>query len=225
MSDHGPRTDRLRNGRHTVGNDYRVARGDELEQDKILHPATVRMCMDGLAAYAGALAYTPAVQQLVEETLTRRFEEDIGSDIFVPPNYGVYEEPEMAAFYGVDTSMISNIQTRKENYAEQQARLVRETVMEVEPELRGLAMQMEQYRLEDWARHGTTDENIYVHQNPDVTLFRNYTGGRAAIDLPIATSEKSNVVELYQGQPEYTFPQPHPGWEVDRLDGVWARLN
>ena len=183
------------------------------------------MCMDELAKKGGGdLAYTPEVQHRVMTILQRKFEEDLGGDIFALPNYAPYDDQQMANFYGIDTSKTENLQSRKETYDEQRARLVQETVAEFEPEMAGLATTMQQYRLEDWARHGVADENIYTHTNPDATLLRNYKGGWSSLDVPISTSEKSNVVDMYQATPEYTFPRRHPGWEVDRRGGLWNSL-
>ena len=198
MTDLGPRTDRFRRGRDNRSFTQRITRGDDLEQDKILSPETIRMCMDQLAAYSGDLAYTPEIEEKVMNVLTHRYEEDIGPDVFVPPNYAPYDDENLAAFYGIETSQVQNLQTRKENYSEQRDRLVKEVVREVEPELKGLWIQMEQFRMEDWARHGVADEDAYTHVNPDVTLFRNYKGSQwSTMDRPIATSEKTNILDLY----------------------------
>lgn len=210
--------------RDTQGIAYRWAAGDDLLHDKVLSPETIRMCMDALAQYAGDLAYSPEIEHKVQEVLQRRFEDDQGNDIFVPPNFAPYDDPELAAFYGIDTSKVDNLQTRKENYEEQRTRLVKETVREIEPELKGLAMQMEQFRLESWARHGIADESIFVHTDPNTTLFRNYGKGWASIDNPIATSDKTNTINMYEAEPDFPFPTPHPGWEVDRRGGVWNSL-
>jgi hypothetical protein len=224
MTDFGPRTDRFRKGRHNTSFTHRVTVGDELEQDKILSPETARMCMDQLAKVAGELAYTPEIQQIVMSALQMRYEEDIGNDVFVPPNYAPYDDPELATFYGIETNQVSNLQTRKENYDEQRNRLVREVVRQVEPEMKGLYMQMEQFRVEDAARHGVADEQIYTHVDPDITLFRNYSRGWSTMDRPIATSDKSNVINLYEAEPEFTHTLPHAGWETDRRDGFWNKL-
>lgn len=224
MSEFGARIDRFR-ARDTQGVPQRVARGDDLLQNKVLSPETFRMCMDALAQYAGDLAYTPEIEHKVQEVLQRRFADDQGNDIFVPPNFAPYDDPELAAFYGIDTSKVDNIQSRLENFEEQRTRLVKETVREIEPELKGLAAQMEQFRLESWARHGVADESIFVHSDPDTTLFRNYGKGWASIDNPVATSDKTNVINMYEAEPDFTFPTPHPGWDVDRRGGVWNSLN
>lgn len=219
------RTDMSRTSRDAVAIPYHWQRSDALLQDKILHPETVRECISALAEKGGALAYTPEMQQRIMEVLQQRFESDIGNDIFVPPNYAPYEDPQLAAFYGIDTSLTNNLQTRLETFEEQKDRLVQEVVREVEPEMPGLAQMMELYRREDWARHGVTDESLYVHSDPDITLFRNPDRGWCAIDRPISTSDKGNVINMYEGQPEYTFPRSHPGWDVDRKNGYWSSLS
>lgn len=220
--DNSAKSSRSRREINNVGLPYRVAQGDDLAQDTVLTPATVRMCMDGLAKFAPKLAYTPEIQQRCEEALERKFDEDMGGDAFVPPNYAVYDDPNLAAFYGVQVGLTSNLQTRKETFEEQRARLVQEVVREVEPELRGLWMNMEQFRREDWARHGVADEKIYTHVDPNQTLFRNYDNEWGPIDRPIATGDKFNIIDLFEAEPEFTFPQPHPGWEVDRPKGLWS---
>ena len=203
---------------------YRIARGDDVEQNTVLTPETLRMCMQGLAQYAGDLAYSPEIQQRIQEVLERRFEADMGNDVFSMPNYAPYDDRELAAFYGVNTSMTANMQTRKENYEEQRARLVNETVREIEPELMGLVQQMKHYENESWARHGIADEDIFVHANPDESLLRNPGGGWCALDNPISTSSKNNVIELYDAVSDHVFPEPHPAWDVDRRNGMWSSL-
>lgn len=207
--------------RSRVGNDarsllYNVSRGDAIAQDTVLHPVTIRIILDKLAAYGGDLAYSPAIQASVNNVLKRRYETNEGNDLFCPPNYAVYEDPEVAAFHGVDVSMVDNIQTRKETHLEIRDRLIEEVVREVEPELAGLAQMMNHYENESWARHGVADEKLFVHADPNRTLFRNPGGGWCAVDNPVATSDKGNVINMFEGQPEYTFPTPHPGWEIDR---------
>ena len=203
---------------------YRIARGDDVEQNTMTSPETMIMCMRGLSKYSGDLAYSPEIQQRIQEVLERRFEADMGNDIFSPPNYATYDDPELAAFYGANTSYTGNMQTRKENFEEQRARLVNETVREIEPELSGLVQQMQHYAREDWARHGIADEEIYVHTDPDTTLLRNPGKGWCSLDNPVSTSSKANVIELYEAVPDFTFPMPHSGWDTDRRDGMWSSL-
>lgn len=216
---------RYRTDRDSHRNAYHWQRSDATIQDSILHPDTIREIMTELSKVAGDLAYTPEMQARIMTVLQQRFNSNIGNDVFVVPNYAVYDDPEIAAFYGVDTSQTNNIQTRKETFDEQKARLIKETARELEVEIPGLAQMMEHYRREDWARHGISDEAPYIHSDPDVTLFRNPGGGWCSMDVPIATSEKSNVLDMYEGQPEFTFPTPHPGWEVDVKGGYWDSLS
>lgn len=204
---------------------YHWQRSDALIQDKVLHPETVREALAELAKVGGDLAYTPEMQARVMTVLERRFETNMGNDVFVPPNYAVYDDPSLAAFYGVDTSQTANLQTRKETFEEIKNRLIRETVRELEVELPGLAQMMEHYRREDWARYGVAEEAPFMHSDPDTTLFRNPDGGWCTIDRPISTSEKGNVIDMYEGQPEFVFPRAHPGWETDRRGGYWSSLN
>jgi hypothetical protein len=216
---------RTRTSRDAALIPYHWERGDALIQDKVLHPETVREVMATLAPVGGNLVYTPEMQARIMTVLQRRFETDIGNDIFVPPNYAPYEDPQLAAFYGIDTSETNNIQTREETFEEQKKRLVKETARELETELPGLAEMMEHYREEDWARHGIADETIYMHSDPDITLFRNPGRGWCTIDRPVATSQKRNVIDMTEGQPEFVFPRTHPAWEVDRKYGYWDSLS
>lgn len=218
------RVDRLRT-RDAAGRTYRATVGDELFEDYFYAPETVRKCQDALARVSGNLAYTPAIEEKILQVLERRVNTDIGNDVFVPPHYGPYEEPEMAAFYGIDTTMTDNLQTRKETHREQRDRIVAETIREVEIEMTGLAQQMELFRREDWPRHGVYDERPYFHADPDITLLRNPERGWSTLDRPVATSDKTNVIDLYEAQPEFVFPTPHPAWEVDRAGGFYYRLS
>jgi hypothetical protein len=140
-----------RRARDLDGTAYRWAHGDAFEHEVVLTPGTVRECLDELArGGAGQLAYTPEVQHQVADALERRFETDMGNDLFSPPHFAPYEDPALAAV--------------------------------------------------------------------------NRGGGWAAVDRPAATSEKSNVINLYEAVPDYVFPQPHPGWDVDRPGGFWSSL-
>jgi hypothetical protein len=220
----GP-ADRYRTSRDAAEIPYLVTRGDDLIQNKILTPDTVREIMDRLAYVGGDLAYTPEMQAKIMEVLTMRYETNMGNDLFMLPNYAPYEDPEIAAFYGVDTTQTNNIQTRKETFQEQKDRIINETVREVEVEFSGLQQMMEHFRREDWARHGVADESPYIHSDPDITLLRNPSRGWCPLDLPISTSDHSNVIDLTEGEPEFTFPTPHPGWDVDRPHGFWNSLS
>ena len=216
---------KFRTSRDSQAIPYHWQRSDALLQDKILHPDTIRQCMALLSKKGGDLAYTPEMQARIGTVLQQRYESDIGNDIFVPPNYAPYEDPALAAFYGIDTTETSNLQTRKETFEEQKNRLVEEVCRQLEVELPGLAQMMDHYQREGWARHGVADEAPFIHSDPDITLFRNPDRGWSAMDIGISTSNKSNVIDLYEGQPEYTFPTPHPGWEIDVPGGYWNSLS
>jgi hypothetical protein len=220
-----PKTNTIRTSRDASVIPYKVTRGDDLLQNKILTPDTVRECLNKLAVIGGDLAYTPEMQAITMKVLEQRFETNMGNDLFIPPNYAPYEDPQLASFYGVDTTQTENIQSRKETFQEQKDRLINETVREVEVEFSGLQQMMEHYRREDWARHGVADEAPFIHADPDVTLFRNPSRGWCSMDIPISTSDHSNIIDLTEGMPEYTFPQPHPGWAVDRPGGFWNGLS
>lgn len=219
------RTDRTRTSRDARSIVLDWQRGDALLQDKVLHPDTIREAMARLAQTGGALAYTPEFQARISTVLEQRFNSDIGNDVFVAPNYAPYEDPELAAFYGIKTLGDGNMQTRKETFQEQKERLITETVREVEVELPGMAQMMERYRREGWARHGVADEAPFIHSDPDVTLFRNEMGGWATVDIPISTSDKSNVIDMFEGEPEFVFPRVHPAWETDAADGYYDSLS
>lgn len=219
------RTDRSRRSDDSREIVYRTARGDDLLQDKVFSNDTIQMVLQRLERVGGELAYSPEIVQRVSTELQQRYETNIGNDLFMPPNYAVYDDPNLAAFYGVDTTQINNLQTRKETFEETRNRLVEEVARQIEVELPGLQMMMNHYERENWARHGISDETPFVHQDPDITLFRNPERAWASIDTPIATNDKGTVLNLYEGQPEYTFPQPHPGWTVDKKRGFWSDLN
>lgn len=195
---------------------YHVARGDKLLQDEVTKPETIRRVLDLLALKGGELAYTPEMLHRAETVLMRRYETHDGGDNFQMPNYGIYEDPEMAAFYGCDTSEVANIRTRKETFEEVIDTIVKDTARELETEMAGLSEMMQHYRNEEWARYGVAAEQPYSHVDPDVTLFRNPSHGWSTMDRPAATSQKSNVIDLYEAQAEYVFATPHEGWEVDR---------
>lgn len=196
--------------------------GDERIQDKILSPETIRMVLDGLAQYAGDLAYTPEMEARAGEMLEQKFETDIGNDAFYAPNYAPYVDPNMAAFYGIKG--MGDVPSRKETFQEQQERLVKECVRALEPELAGLARMHQHFANESWARHGIANEALFVHDDPDVTLFRNPEKKWSSIDIAVSTSDKSNVVNLYESVPDYVFPVQHPAWMVDKPNGYWSQL-
>jgi hypothetical protein len=203
---------------------YRTVRGDDLLQDKIFAPETIRRGLDIMAAMGvGELAYSPVMLHEFEVILARRFGDDDGGNTFEMPNYGVYEDPSMADFYGVDTSLI-NFRTEKETQEDAVERLLQESAKEAATQSVGLAQMMNLYATEEWARHGISDETPYVHSNADLTLFRNPTHEWATIDRPISTNDKHNIIEFY-GNPdeplvggnvlEHVHPTPHPAFLVD----------
>lgn len=205
---------------------YHVARGDELLQDRITDPATIRRGLDMLSRYGGNLAYSPEMVARFQEVFMRRFETDEGSEIYEMPNgYAVYEDPHLAAFHGADTSDRASLRTQKETFDEAVDRLLEETVRELAPEFAGLAQNLNDFENEQWARHGVSDEAPFVHYAPDSTIFRNPTGGWCPIDVAVSTSEKSNVINMYEGATDYVFPLVHPAWEVDREGGFYSNLS
>jgi len=204
---------------------YHVVRGDELLQDRITDPMTIRRGLDMLAQTGGDLAYTPEMLARFQTVFMRRFETNQGRETFDMPNgYAVYEDPEIAAFYGVNTSDQESIRTRKETFDEIVNRLLIETVHEIETEMAGLSQMMGHYNNEEWARYGVYAEAPYSHVDPDATLFRNPERGWGTMDIAAATSEKTNVVDLYEVSPDYVYPTPHPGWEVDRRGAFYDDL-
>jgi hypothetical protein len=203
---------------------YHVARGDKLLQNEVFKPETIRKGLELLSKYGGDLAYTPEMVHRFEEVLERRYNTNDGWDNFGMPNgFGVYENPDMASFYGANTSDTSKILTKEETFQETVDRLVKDTVREINTEMAGLSQQMNHYYNESWARYGIVPEVPFSHEDPDVTLFRNPSHGWSSISIPASTSEKSNVIDMYQGVPEYTFPTPHPGFEVDRRGAFYDR--
>lgn len=205
---------------------YHVARGDELLQNRITDPSTIRRGLDMLSQYGGDLAYTPEMLARFQTVFMRRFETNQGRETFDMPNgYAVYEDPEMAAFYGVNTSDTASIRDRKETFDEIVDRLLVESVNELESEMAGLAQMMQHYNNEEWARYGVASEAPYSHVDPDVTLFRNPDHGWSTMAIAAATSEKSNVMDLYEVSPDNVFPTPHPGWEVDRRGHFYNGLD
>ena len=203
---------------------YHVARGDKLLQNRAFSQETQRRGLEMLSKYGEELAYTPEMVHRFQEVFERRYNNDKGWDNFEMPNgYGVYEEPEMAAFYGANTADTSNILTTKETFEETIDRILHDTVREINTEMAPLAQQMDHYYNEAWGRYGIVPEVPYCHKDPDVTLFRNPSHGWCTINLPAATSDKSNVIDMYEGVPQYTFPTPHPGFEVDRRGAFYDR--
>lgn len=202
---------------------YHVARGDELLQDKVFSHETIKKGLDILATDhgAGKLAYTPEMSERFQTVLQRRYATNDGWDQFQMPNYAPYVDQSVAAFYGCDTSMKENIMARKETFDEVVERLIADTAREISDELPGLAQMMDHYYNEEYARYGVAEEKPYSHIDPDKTLFRNPGGGWSTIDRAVATSDRSNVIDMYGAVPDYTFATPHEGWLVDRRGRFW----
>ena len=210
-------------------NAYRVARGDELLQDRVVAPATIRRGLGILAEYGrdagfGDLAYSPEMAHRFEEVLMRRYETTDGPEIFQMPHTAPYDDASVARFYGCATGDTSMVRTRRETFDEAVERMLQETARELAPEMFALRTNMHWYETEEWARYGPHDPVPYVHADPDATLLRNPQGGWGTLDLPAATSQRSNVIDYTEGVPGFTFATPHEGWLVDRPGGFWDSL-
>jgi hypothetical protein len=210
-------------------NVYRIARGDELLQDRVFAPDAIRRGLGYLAEYGveggfAELAYSPEMAHRFEEILQRRYETTDGPEIFEMPNTAPYDDAAVARFYGCDTADTGMIRSRRETFDEATTRLLRETARELAPEMLALQTNMATFEVESWARYGPYDPIPLVHADPDVTLLRNPGGGWGSIDLPQATSQKTNVIEYTDGVPHYTFAAAHEGWLVDRENGFWDTL-
>lgn len=208
---------------------YRIARGDELLQDRVFAPASIRRGLGYLAEYGqeggfADLAYSPEMAHRFEEVLQRRYETTDGPEIFEMPNTAPYDDASIARFYGCETGDAGMVRSRRETFDEATERLLRETARELAPEMLALKTNMHWFDRESWARYGPYDPVPLVHAAPDETLLRNPGGGWATIDLPAATSQKTNVVDYTDGLPQYTFATPHEGWLVDRDGGFWDGL-
>lgn len=202
---------------------YHVARGDALLQDKVFSHETVKRGLDILSSKygGGKLAYTPEMSERFQTVLQRRYATNDGWDQFQMPNYAPYVDPELASFYGCETSQKENIMVRKETFDEITERLIEDTAREISDELPGLQQMMDWYYNEEWARYGVAEEVPYAHKDPDSTLFRNPSRGWSTMDRPAATSDRSNVIDMYDAVPDYTFATPHEGWLVDRRGRYW----
>jgi hypothetical protein len=207
---------------------YHVARGDALLQDLVNDPNTIRKGLRILEVEygAGALAYTPDVLHKFEEVLQRRYDTDDGRYNFPLPNYAVYDDPEIATFYGVDSERYHNlIKTQLENFNEITDRLLQHTAAEVALEIPGIALMQNHYRNEAWARYGVAEEAPYSHVDPDVTLFRNPNHDAwNTMARPAATSDKQTTLDLYNAQGMNVYATPFEGWEIDRRDGFYSGL-
>lgn len=210
-------------------NAYRIARGDDLLQDRVFAPEAIRRGLGYLAEYGAEggfaeLAYTPEMAHRFEEVLQRRYETTDGPEIFEMPNTAPYDDASVARFYGCDTGDSSMIRSRRETFDEATTRLLRESAQELAPEMLALQTNMATFEVESWARYGPYNPIPLVHADPDVTLLRNPNGGWGAIDIPQATSQKTNVIEYADAIPHYVFATPHEGWLVDRENGFWDNL-
>lgn len=207
---------------------YSAARGDETLQDSLFLPETVRAGLDLLSQYPyGHLAKTPEMVHRFEEVLERRYNTSDGPYVFEMPHYGILENGEMAEFYGVENSSVpsGSIRGGMETVPEARQRLLAETARELAPELVALAQTSFWFEREAWARWGPYNDKVYVHKNPDETLFRSLNASDStAMDIGISTSEKRGNLNTYEAVPEYTFAVPHEGWQVDAKSGYWSEL-
>lgn len=206
---------------------YRKTVGDDLLQDKIFDPNTIKRGLDILSHMgAGELAYSPEISHKFEEVLERRYAVDDGGDTFQMPHYGVYEDESMAKFYGVDTSQL-NFRTEKESQQDTIERLLKASAKETLNDLPGLVQMMNWYAIEEWPRYGVQDDVPLVQPNSDLTMFRNPSHGWSTIDRGISTNDKHNIIQFYAGpnEPEIggnvveqLYPNPNPAWLIDSND-------
>lgn len=209
---------------------YHAARGDELLQDQVFsHDALLRGLQIMAEKYGvGDLAYTPEMKEHFQEIYERRYYTDDGEDQFQMPNYAPYVDEDLANFYGLDTQNQGGggrIVGERETFTEAVDRLLDEAAREAADSAPGLRNMMHHYDVEEWARYGVAEEKPYVHYDADVTLFRNEDGGWSTMDRPASTSDRSNVINMYDAVPDYTFPTPHPGWTIDRPGGYYDSLD
>lgn len=207
---------------------YQVSRGDQLLQDQVFAPESIRrgLKMLELDFGAGKLAFTPEMVHEFETVLQRRYETDDGSYVFETPNFSVYEDPEIAAFYGVDSGTYNNfLRTEKESFQEATERLLRATAKEVADNIPGLVQLHENFNNESWARYGVAEEVPYCHADPDVTLFRNPSREAwNSMARPAATSQKTNTIDLTEAVGFNIYAQPNEGWQVDQRGGFYDKL-
>jgi hypothetical protein len=192
---------------------YHVARGDPLLQDRLFKATSIAHGIRLMETKygAGQIAYTPELTERFMQILERRFTVDDGhAALWSAPHYAPYEDEELAASLGIDVS--GDIATRKETHDEAVFRLLDDAARECAQEASGLATVAENFANEAFARYGTAEEKPYFHSDPDKTLFRNPQRGWASIDRPIATSDKTNPINLYESVPEYTHNMPHESW-------------
>ncbi len=207
---------------------YRTFRGDDLVQNTIFQPATVAAGLARLAAIPGIgeLAYSPELSHQFEVILERRFADDVGPKSgYDVVNYGVLEDPETAAFYGVDVSQHTAAK-RLETTPEVVERLLQDAVEETATYAAGLAQIEAKFKRGARRRLVRASDDKYEMRDPDEELFDNAGGGWSAFDGPISTADKTNTIQLYGGANE---PSPggyadqdvyvggfHPAWLVDR---------
>ncbi len=203
---------------------YRVRRGDPLVQDYIFTRETLSRGLAKLAAKPGVgqLAYTPDMRAHFEVTLERNFADDKGPESGFPfDTYGVFVDPEMAKFYGVDVSAIPQQNWGREEIPATIERLLDATVAEVALLAPGLIQQEQFWKTDPYRLLRATDDMV-TFDDPDNQLFRNPTGGWCTIDRPISCDDKRNTIALYNAPGEkeptgYTsgdlYPNGiHPAW-------------
>ena len=207
---------------------YTVARGEPLLQDLVFAPETIRRGLQILELDygAGRLAYTPEMIHEFETVLQRMYDVDDGPYAFEMPSSAIYDDPDLAAFYGVTTSADNAfLRPEKESFHETTDRLIRATAKEVADNIPGLAQLHENFYNESWARHGVADENPYNHNDPDTTLFRNSRHESwNTMARPLSTGEKRNIVDTTSTVGFNIYAQPNEGWQIDRSGGFWDSL-
>lgn len=207
---------------------YHVARGDQLLQDMVFAPETIRRGLKLLEVEfgAGKLAYTPEMLHEFETVLQRRYETDDGAYIFEMPNSSVYDDPEIAAFYGVQSGLNTNfLRTEKESFQSATERLIQATAKEVAENIPGLVQLHDNFNNESWARYGIAEEMPYCHADPDVTLFRNpQREAWNSMARPASTSQKTNTIDLTDAVGFNIYAQPNEGWQIDDRGGFYDKL-
>lgn len=207
---------------------YHVARGDKLLQDEVFTPESIRRGLQLIEIQygAGKLAYTPEVLHEFETILQRRYDTDDGPYVFETPNTLVYDDPEIAAFYGVDPAQYNNfLRTERESFKDTTERLIQASAREVAENIPGLVQLHENFNNESWARYGIAEETPYFHSDPDITLFRNPTRDAwNSMARPSSTSQKVNTIDLTGAVGFNIYAEPHEGWQVDMRGGFYDKL-